>query len=244
MWRIIHQFGSPPWVYRFCDRVIPWLLPLTLLALFAGSVWGLLYAPTDYKQGDSYRIIYIHVPTAVVSLAGYYVMAFAGLVSLVWRIKLADTAMRAAAPIGAAFTAVALVTGAIWGKPTWGAWWVWDARVTSMLILFFLYVGVIALFQAYENKAIAARACAILSLVGTVNIPIIYKSVDWWYSLHQPASIKFTGESAIDSSMLYPLLGMIVTFYALFAVLMMLNLRQLLTEEHAKSSWLGKRLAK
>jgi heme exporter protein C len=170
-------------------------------------------------------------------------MAFAGLVSLVWRIKLADTAMRAAAPIGAAFTAVALVTGAIWGKPTWGAWWVWDARVTSMLILFFLYVGVIALFQAYENKAIAARACAILSLVGTVNIPIIYKSVDWWYSLHQPASIKFTGESAIDSSMLYPLLGMIVTFYALFAVLMMLNLRQFLTEEHAKSSWLGKRLA-
>ena len=243
MWRIIHQFGSPPWVYRFCDRVIPWLLPLTLLALCAGSVWGLLYAPTDYKQGDSYRIIYIHVPTAVVSLAGYYVMAFAGLVRLVWRIKLADTAIRAAAPIGAPFTAVALGTGAIWGKPTWGAWWVWDARVTSMLILFFLYVGVIALFQAYENKAIAARACAILSLVGTVNIPIIYKSVDWWYSLHQPASIKFTGESAIDSSMLYPLLGMIVTCYALFAVLMMLNLRQFLTEEHAKSSWLGKRLA-
>ena len=112
MWRIIHQFGSPPWVYRFCDRVIPWLLPLTLLALCAGRVWGLLSAPTDYKQGDSYRIIYIHVPTAVVSLAGYYVMAFAGFVSLVWRIKLADTAMRAAAPIGAAFTAVALVTGA------------------------------------------------------------------------------------------------------------------------------------
>ena len=170
-------------------------------------------------------------------------MAFAGLVSLVWRIKLADTAMRAAAPIGAAFTAVALITGAIWGKPTWGAWWVWDARVTSMLILFFLYVGVIALFQAYENKAVAARACAILSLVGTVNIPIIYKSVDWWYSLHQPASIKFTGESAIDASMLYPLLGMIVTFYALFALLMMLNLRQMLTEEHARSSWLVKRLA-
>ena len=113
MWRIIHQFGSPPWVYRFCDRVIPWLLPLTAVALIVGSAWGLLFAPTDYKQGDSYRIIYIHVPAAVVSLAGYYIMAFAGLVSLVWRIKLADLAMRAAAPIGAAFTAVALITGAI-----------------------------------------------------------------------------------------------------------------------------------
>ena len=182
------------------------------------------------------------VPAAVVSLAGYYIMAFAGLVSLVWRIKLADLAMRAAAPIGAAFTAVALITGAIWGKPTWGAWWVWDARVTSMLILFFLYVGVIALFEAYDNKTIAARACAILSLVGTVNIPIIYKSVDWWYSLHQPASIKFTGSSAIDASMLYPLLGMIVAFYALFALLMMLNLKQSLTSEYAQSNWLIKRI--
>ena len=169
MWRIVHQFGSPPWVYRFCDRVIPWLLPLTVVALLVGSAWGLLFAPTDYKQGDSYRIIYIHVPASVVALAGYYVMASAGLVSLVWRVKLADTAMRAAAPIGAAYTAIALVTGAIWGKPTWGAWWVWDARITSMLILFFLYVGVMALFEAYENKTIAARACAILSLVGTVN---------------------------------------------------------------------------
>jgi heme exporter protein C len=150
--------------------------------------------------------------------------------------------MRAAAPIGAAYTAIALVTGAIWGKPTWGAWWVWDARITSMLILFFLYVGVMALFEAYENKTIAARACAILSLVGTVNIPIIYKSVDWWYSLHQPASIKFTGSSAIDTSMLYPLLGMIVTFYVLFALLMMLNIKQSLTQEYAHSAWLRKRL--
>ena len=216
---------------------------MTVLLLAVGAYWGLLVAPPDFRQGNSYRIIYIHVPAAVVALAGYYVMAIAGAISLIWRIKMADVAMRAAAPVGAVLTAVALVTGAIWGKPTWGAWWVWDARITSMLILLFLYLGVVALFEAYENKTAAAKACAVLTLVGTVNIPIIYKSVDWWYSLHQPASIKFTGESAIDSSMLYPLLGMIVTFYALFAVLMMLNLRQLLTEEHAKSSWLGKRLA-
>lgn len=135
-------------------------------------------------------------------------------------------------------TAIALVTGAIWGKPTWGAWWVWDARITSMLILLFLYLGVVALFEAYENKTAAARACAVLSLVGMVNIPIIYKSVDWWYSLHQPASIKFTGESAIDSSMLYPLLLMILAFYCLFALTLLLNMRAELLWNHRDSGWL------
>ena len=203
-----------------------------------GAFWGLLVAPPDYRQGNSYRIIFIHVPSAVVALAGYYALAFAGLVSLVWKIKMADTAMRAIAPVGAALTLVALITGAIWGKPTWGAWWVWDARITSMLILLFLYVGVVALFEAYENKAAAARACAVLSLVGTVNIPIIYKSVDWWYSLHQPASIKFTGESAIDGSMLYPLLLNIVAFYGLFAVTVLLNMRADLVGMHRQSAWL------
>ena len=128
-----------------------------------GAFWGLLVAPPDFRQGNSYRIIYIHVPAAVVALAGYYVMALAGAVSLIWRIKMADITMRAAAPVGAVLTAIALVTGAIWGKPTWGAWWVWDARITSMLILFFLYLGVVALFEAYENKTAAARACAVLS---------------------------------------------------------------------------------
>ena len=242
MWAFIHKLGSPPWFFGFSGTLVRWLLPVTVLLLAVGAYWGLLVAPPDFRQGNSYRIIYIHVPAAVVALAGYYLMAIAGAISLIWRIKMADVAMRAAAPVGAVLTAVALVTGAIWGKPTWGAWWVWDARVTSMLILFFLYVGVIALFEAYDNKTIAARACAILSLVGTVNIPIIYKSVDWWYSLHQPASIKFTGSSAIDASMLYPLLGMIVAFYALFALLMMLNLKQSLTSEYAQSNWLIKRI--
>lgn len=238
MWTLIHKFGSPPWFYRFATTAIRWLLPIVLLALMAGCVWGLLYAPPDFRQGNSYRIIYIHVPAAVVALAGYYVMAFAGLVSLVWKIKMADTAMRAVAPVGAALTFIALVTGSIWGKPTWGAWWVWDARITSMLILFFLYLGVAALFEAYENQEVAAKACAVLSLVGTVNIPIIYKSVDWWYSLHQPASIKFTGESAIDASMLYPLLLNIGAFYALFALVVMMNMRAALLERHGKAAWL------
>ncbi|MGB0379901.1 MAG: heme ABC transporter permease [Luminiphilus sp.] len=238
MWTLIHKFGSPPWFYRFATTAIRWLLPIVLVALVVGCVWGLLYAPPDFRQGNSYRIIYIHVPAAVVALAGYYVMALAGLVSLVWKIKMADTAMRAVAPVGAALTFIALVTGSIWGKPTWGAWWVWDARITSMLILLFLYLGVVALFEAYENQEVAAKACAVLSLVGTVNIPIIYKSVDWWYSLHQPASIKFTGESAIDASMLYPLLLNIGVFYALFALVVMMNMRAALLERHGKAAWL------
>ena len=206
MWSFFHKLGSPPWLYRIAGTLLQWLLPLSLLALVIGVGWGLLYTAPDFRQGNSYRIIYIHVPAAVVALAAYYVMAIAGAISLIWKMKIADIAMKACAPVGAALTAIALVTGSIWGKPTWGTWWVWDARITSMLILLFLYLGVIALYEAYDNKAAASRACAVLSLVGTVNIPIIYKSVDWWYSLHQPASIKFTGESSIDASMLYPLL--------------------------------------
>ncbi len=237
MWSFIHKLGSPPWFFRFSGNLVAWLLPLTVALLFAGALWGLLVAPPDFKQGNSYRIIYIHVPAAVVALAGYYVMALAGAISLIWRIKMADIAMKAVAPVGAALTGIALVTGAIWGKPTWGTWWVWDARITSMLILFFLYLGVVALFEAYENKAAAAKACAVLSLVGTVNIPIIYKSVDWWYSLHQPASIKFTGESSIDASMLYPLLAMITAFYGLFAVAVLMNMRAELIWHYRQSSW-------
>jgi heme exporter protein C len=202
-----------------------------------GSIWGLAFSPPDFRQGNSYRIIYIHVPVSVVSLAGYYVMAIAGAVSLIWRMKVADIAMRVAAPIGAGLTFLALVTGAIWGKPTWGTWWVWDARITSMVVLLFLYLGVYALYEAYDNKALASKACAILALVGTVNIPIIYKSVDWWYSLHQPASIKFTGGTTIDPSMLYPLLLMIVAVYALYVCLILLGLRAALLESESKTKW-------
>ena len=220
-----HKLGSPRWFYQMSR---PWVGVLgfaALVLLGVGVVWGLAFAPEDYQQGNSFRIIYVHVPAAWMAMFGYSSMAIASAVALIWKHPLADLAGKAAAPIGAGFTIIALATGSLWGKPTWGAWWVWDARITSMLILLFLYLGVVALFEAYENKSAAARACAVLTLVGTVNIPIIYKSVDWWYSLHQPASIKFTGSSAIDASMLYPLLGMIITFYALFALLMMLNLK-------------------
>ncbi len=240
MWSFFHKLGSPPWLYSISGAILRWLLPVTLGALVFGLAWGLLFTAPDFRQGNSYRIIYIHVPAAVVALAGYYLMAIAGGISLVWRMKMADVALKAIAPVGAAFTFIALFTGAVWGKPTWGTWWVWDARITSMLVLLFLYLGVVALYEAYENKAAAGRACAVLSLVGMVNIPIIYKSVDWWYSLHQPASIKFTGGSSIDSSMLYPLLWSIGAFYALFACSVLLTIRAELLQRETRTQWVRK----
>jgi heme exporter protein C len=242
MWSFFHKLGSPPWLYKISGSILRWLLPITVVALAVGMAWGVLFTAPDFRQGNSYRIIYIHVPAAVVALAGYYIMALAGAVSLIWRMKMADIAMKACAPIGAAFTFVALVTGAIWGKPTWGTWWVWDARITSMLVLLFLYLGVVALYEAFDNKEAASKACAVLSLVGMVNIPIIYKSVDWWYSLHQPASIKITGGSSIHDSMLYPLFWMIASFYALFACCMMLYMRVEILQTERKTGWV-KRLA-
>lgn len=242
MWSFFHKLGSPPWLYKISGSILRWLLPITVVALAVGLAWGLLFTAPDFRQGNSYRIIYIHVPAAIVALAGYYIMALAGAVSLIWKMKMADIAMKACAPIGASFTFVALLTGAIWGKPTWGTWWVWDARITSMLVLLFLYLGVVALYEAFDNKEAASKACAVLALVGTVNIPIIYKSVDWWYSLHQPASIKLTGGSSIDSSMLYPLFWMIASVYALFACCMMLSMRVEILKSEGKTGWV-KRLA-
>ena len=237
MWSLFHRLGSPPWMYGISGRILVWLLPVTLLLLVWGAVWGLLYAPPDFRQGHSYRIIYVHVPAAVVALAGYYVMAGAGAISLIWKMKMADIAMKCCAPIGAALTLLALLSGAVWGKPTWGAWWVWDARTTSMLILLFLYLGVVALYAAWDDEAHAAKACAILALVGTVNIPIIYKSVDWWYSLHQPASIRFSGESAMHSDMLLPLWLMIAAFYCLFACSLLLSMRGEILRRELNTGW-------
>ena len=224
-------------MYRIAGTILSWLIPITVLLLAVGSVWGLLYTPEDFRQGNSYRIIYFHVPSSVVALAGYYVMAIAGAVSLIWKMKMADIAMKSCAPIGAALTFLALVSGAIWGKPTWGTWWVWDARITSMLVLLFLYLGVVALYQAFEDRDVAAKACAVLSLVGTVNIPIIYKSVDWWYSLHQPATIKFTGAPSMHPDMFKPLMVMIAGFYCFYALVVILSLRSEILDREQKSRW-------
>jgi len=230
VWSFIHKLGSPRWFYGISGTWSFWLGLVAVLLIPLGVTWGLLFAPADYLQGNSYRIIFIHVPAAFVSLAGYYMMAGAGAISLIWRIKLADMALKSCARIGAAMTFLALLTGAVWGKPTWGTWWVWDARITSMLVLLILYLGILALHEAYDNKENGARACAVLALVGTVNIPIIYKSVDWWYSLHQPASIKFTGAPTMDPSMWRPLVVMIVGYYCFFGLVLLLNLRSEIVE--------------
>jgi heme exporter protein C len=237
MWQWFHKLGSPRWFYQFSSRWLPWLTVLALALLATGAVWGLAFAPADARQGNSFRLIYVHVPASALAMAGYYVMAVAGIVGLIWRIKLAFWAMRVAAPIGAAMAFLSLVTGAIWGKPTWGTWWEWDARITSMLILFLLYVGVIALQQAFRNEDAAHRASAMLSIVGMVNIPIIYKSVEWWNTLHQGATLKLMGESSIHPSMAYPLLMMIAAFYVLYAVLLMLNLRNEILAHEWRSQW-------
>lgn len=241
MWQFLvqlyHKMGSPRWFYQISSKLLPWLSILSVALLITGVVWGLAFAPMDFKQGNSFRIIYIHVPAAFLSLAGYYLMAIAGAIFLIWRMKMAEIILRVAAPIGAVMTFLSLVTGAIWGKPTWGTWWVWDARITSMLVLFFLYMGVMALANTYQRAELGSKAAAILALVGTVNIPIIYKSVDWWYSLHQPASIKLTAKPSIHPDMWWPLLIMIIGFYLFYGVLILLHARAEIIEREQKTRW-------
>jgi heme exporter protein C len=217
-----HKMASPKYFYSISGILIPWLAAGSALLFLAGLYYGLVKAPPDYQQGDSYRIMFIHVPAAWMSMFVYMVMAGAGAIGLIWRIKLAEVVAISSAPIGAWFTFLALVTGSIWGKPMWGTWWVWDARLTSELILLFLYLGVIALYNAIDDKRTAARAVAILALVGVVNIPIIHYSVEWWNTLHQGPTITKLDKPSIHLSMLIPLLLMAFAFklYYIFVVLM------------------------
>ncbi|MGV8835697.1 heme ABC transporter permease [Cellvibrio sp.] len=238
-WQWFHRLGSPRWFYEKTTPWLPWLAILSIALIVTAAVWGLAFAPADFKQGNSYRIIYIHVPAAFLALAGYYIMAISGAVGLIWKMKLPFMVMKSAAPIGALLTFVSLVTGSIWGKPTWGTWWEWDARITSMLILFFLYLGMIALQQAFTHRDTADKASAVLALVGMVNIPIIYKSVDWWNTLHQPATIKFTSKSSIDPSMLYPLLTMVIGFYVFYALVLLLNTRVEILRRENRTQWVN-----
>jgi heme exporter protein C len=216
---------------------MPWLSAATLILLVTGLVWGMGFAPEDVRQGNSFRIIYLHVPAAFLALAGYFLMASAGAVGLIWKMKLSYMVMKCAAPIGAAITFVALFTGAVWGKPTWGSYWVWDARVTSMLILFFLYVGVMALRNAFHSQEAGSKASAVLALVGTVNIPIIYKSVDWWFTLHQPSTIKLTSAPTMHPDMFQPLLVMILGFYCFYALALLLSVRVEILKRERKTAW-------
>ncbi len=232
---MIHWFANPLRFQRLADALYPYLLAVALLLFVVGLYGGLVLAPMDYQQGDAYRIIFAHVPAAWMALFVYLTIAIASVFSVVWRHPLADLYGRAAAPAGAVFCFLALVTGAIWGKPMWGTWWVWDARLTSMLILFFLYLGYIALHDAFDEPARGARAAAILALVGSVNLPIIKFSVDWWNTLHQPASVlRFDGPT-IHGSMLWPLLTLAVAFTFYFYAVVILRMRAAITERRITS---------
>ena len=225
----MHRFANPGRFQRLADRVLPWTSVGAALALLVGLYLALIASPPDYQQGDSVRIMYVHVPSAWMALFVYVLIAAASACSIIWRHPLADLAARAAAPLGASFAFLTLVTGSLWGKPMWGTWWVWDARLTSMLVLFFLYLGHMALMNAFEDQARGYRAAAILALVGLINIPIIKFSVDWWSTLHQPASVFRMDGPTIDSSLLIPLLIMAVGFKLYFASLLLLGIKSELT---------------
>ena len=236
-WAWFHRLASPPRFYVLAGRLVPWLGAVAAVLLAVGAVWGLAFAPPDYQQGNSVRILYIHVPAAMLAQSCYVLLAVAGVISLVWKIKLADIALHCAAPIGASMTALALITGAIWGKPTWGAWWVWDARLTSMLILLFLYAGVIALGQAISNRDSAAKACAILAIVGVVNVPIIKYSVVWWSTLHQGATFTLTAKPAMPAEMWLPLALTAPGFYLFFGCVLLMRMRTELLRREGRSQW-------
>jgi heme exporter protein C len=216
--------ANPSVFLSWSGKILPWLTGLALIVTLAGLLMG-FNAPEDYQQGQTVRIMYIHVPFAWLSMMGWTVMSLSALGTLVWRHPLADVAVKAAAPIGAAFTFMALVTGSLWGKPMWGTWWVWDARLTSVFVLFLMYLGVIALSRALDDPSKSARAVAILVLVGFINIPIIKFSVEWWNTLHQPAAVFRMDGPTIHPSLLWPLLVSAIGFSLLFFALHMMAMQ-------------------
>lgn len=222
---MISTFANPQRFLGLSRVLTPLFWTLGLLALAAGVPWSLGFAPADYQQGETARIMFIHVPSAWIAVGAYMTMAVGSLVYLVWGHAVADVSAKAAAPIGAAFTALCLATGSIWGRPTWGTWWEWDGRLTSVLVLFFLYLGYLALRAAIEDPVKGAKAASILCLVGTINIPIIRFSVEWWNTLHQPASIIREGGPSIHPELLQPLLVMGVAFLLVFAAMLMTAMR-------------------
>lgn len=234
---------APKLSYDFLGKLLPWVAVAATVLLIYGLIGGLVLAPADYQQGDGFRIIYVHVPAAFLSLMVYAAMTVAALMSLVWRIKLADLAVQAAAPIGMVFTLIALVTGSLWGKPMWGAWWVWDARLTSELILLFIYIAIIALTYALQGVQQKSLLRNVFVLIGAINLPIIHYSVYWWNTLHQGATITVFGPSHIAPTMLKPLLAMIAGFVCLFLLAWFMRLRNLILWDARKSQWVQMTIA-
>jgi heme exporter protein C len=232
---MISRLANPTRFMKASGAALPVLAGVTPLVLLAGLYLALFVAPPDYQQGESVRIMFVHVPAAWLALLVYLLVAAASAVALVWRHPLAEIAAQAAAPLGAAFTLVCLVTGSLWGRPMWGTWWAWDARLTSVLVLFFLYLGYIALANAFDDPGRGGRAASVLALVGIVNLPIIKFSVDWWNTLHQAESVFRMGGPTIDMSMLVPLMVMAFGYLLLFATLLLVRMRTALNERRARA---------
>ncbi|HEY5302018.1 MAG TPA: heme ABC transporter permease [Acetobacteraceae bacterium] len=233
--RSLHRFANPGRFLRLSELVLPWLATGGLVLTGIGIVWGLFFSPADWQQGDAVRIMYVHVPAAWLASAGYLALALCSAISLVWRHPLADLAAVEIGPVGAAFAAVCLASGSLWGRPTWGAWWVWDARLTSVLVLFFLYLGHIALVRAFDSPERGYRAGAILALVGVVDLPIIKFSVVWWNTLHQPATITLTGAPTMYIAMLWPLLFTTIGYTLGFAAIVTARLRAAVMERRIRA---------
>jgi len=237
MWNWFHKLASPPHFYRLAGIFSPWLLWPSLILLVIGTYGGLVLAPADYQQGDGFRIIYVHVPSAYLSTMIYALMAVTSAIGLIWRIKLAHAVAAGAAPIGASFTAVALVTGMLWGKPMWGTYWEWDPRLTSELILLFIYFGYMSLRASFEDISKADRASGLLAVIGVVNLPIIHYSVIWWSSLHQGPSIKKLDAPSISGDMLWPLLLLIAASTLFFGAMLLYRVRAEVLDREHNSRW-------
>jgi len=231
-----HKTGSPPWFYRFSGKLIPWLWTICLLLTTVGLYLALFVSPPDYQQGESVRIMYLHVPAAWMSMMIYGFMAIMGFIALVWRIRIMEVLLISSAPVGAAFTLIALITGSLWGRPTWGTYWEWDARLTSELVLLFLYFGVMALYSAFDEPRKAARAASLLAIVGAVNLPIIHYSVEWWNTLHQGPSVTASG-SSIHPSMLWPLLLMVGASKFYYGANLLSRARLRLFQQDRRKRW-------
>jgi heme exporter protein C len=238
--RSLHRFANPGRFLRASARVQTWLWAAAALVLGAGLVWGLFLSPADWQQGQTVRIMYVHVPMAWLAMGGYTALAVASIMSLIWRHPLADLFARELSPVGALVTALCLATGSLWGRPMWGTWWVWDARLTSVLVLFFLWLGHAALTRAFEDQERGARVGAILALVGIVNIPIVKFSVDWWNTLHQPASVTRLDAPGMHVDILYPLLTCAFGFSLLFGAVVLARTRAAVMERRIRALQLAR----
>jgi heme exporter protein C len=243
MWTWFYKLASPPYVYNTAAALTPWLLAFAALALGYGLIDGLVFAPPDYQQGEAYRIIFVHVPGAFMSQFVYVTMAVSGAIGLIWRIKVAHAVSAAAAPIGASFAILALGTGSLWGKPMWGTYWAWDPRLTTELIMLFLYFGVASLRSAFEDAGRGDRAAALLAIIGVVNVPIVHYSVVWWNSLHQGATIAKLGKPSIELSMLWPLLSMFLGFMLFFFAVLCMRVQGEVLSRERQAAWVRQAVA-